>query len=766
MKKIMFFIVWIFILSFWQVDAKEETMYFENGLWITEVPSQLTIKLSENESFALYHNQNLMQKVTSEDLEKLGDSYYYRIDPKETGWYYAVNDEKQVVAKALWMDHDEPVFGSDILYRQVGDILVYNEPVTIFIVANQNFDLFDQQAEQYGQWKIWTQKLDEEKLYELAVGNKKWQVYLDRTAPQISLQFSQEPTTVQGNCYFFNDPNTILTIERKDVSDAVFPLDEPWEKKSDGYMCELSLENGMNDCTSYFKDIAGNIGHDPVKMILDTSAPSVNLPNEEMICFKDILTIQLQEENIDWDQTEILWDDVSMNDLQQNDQSHYTFSCDQSGFLKIHVLDLAGNKMEKEWYLVKDSTPPSVQAYVKQGKCFLDIQDPYLDYTSLQSISLYEQNEEIPLQLAENGCTAAVKNDGIYHWLGEVKDKAGNVTKIDEQVVVDITGPRIIASEISSQIYTAPVQLTWQFEDRFLKFWQVDVYRNDTYIESFHGTDTSFSLTLDDTAYEDGYGEYCLVVNAQDTLHSKELTQVVRMDMSCAPLHIWINQTQADLVTALKIMKPTTFRIACIEGQLSWQLYQKNDLIKEGRTHDFVLFPGQQATHLVITCQDDFGHEKKQVVHLSYEKSEDIGIFDGEEAITQKQWQLQNDSIIVQATSGDRVEVYVDDNPLDITKQNGQYEIPIQDGKTHQVEIHIRDEVGKKEEYHLQVQRQKSRRYWLWALGVGGMAIAINIIRRAVTHYIRNHRETKCVLGEQTTVLDDRTVRQDFSDSD
>lgn len=637
-------------LNFLVTPPKENEvkMYFDNGTWLTSQKENLLIEATDtNQVYTLYCDGKLVQEINPEDWQ-LDRKFNY--SAKEVGYYTLYDENDKLCAKALYFDENKHIF-FDQAYIQIDDMMVFNQKTQVACVALSSENLFeDLDYQTIGQWDIYETVIDQEGLSSLF---ETYKFYLDTKKPQVTYEFvGQEPYVDHDGVYFINSKDAYLNVWVNDEGDT-FLGKESWEKCENGYQYQYHFQEGKQEI-DIFKDSAGNSGATAITVIYDTNFPQLDIPNDDVIFINQKTGYTISDAYLDMENTKIELDglDIKGNCLKV-EQGLY-IELDNSGLLHIDAKDQAGNQTEIEKYIVFDNVQPKVTPSQNEQLLQLTIEEENL---ANESMTLKLNDTTIDLEKTDEGYKAQVNQDGIYHWQGQVIDKANNMTDVDIQMPVDIFEPTIINENDNQTVYTKPLSLTYIFDDVFLEEWQIDVYRNQNYLKSYHGNTSTCQIDLDDTQFNDGFGQYTLVASASDGVHQSTLTKDFSMDMTCAPLNVYINDAFANNVTHMSVVNDISCEATCDEGVIEWQLYNGEELLEKEVADTFLLTPHSDATHMTITSMDNYQHTNTQTITLAYPKIEEVlneKIIQEEKHLPKQEQMEMKKPIIIKMQSQDR----------------------------------------------------------------------------------------------------------------
>lgn len=728
-------LLWVILcgLEFTVFDTQPKmlSMNFESGLWITDISEYLCIETTDIESeYKLYHNQELIATLTSKDWIKQEDIYKYNYFAQEQGYYLLVDSQENKVAEAIYTTQDFEMF-CDKSFQERQNYRVFSEKACVLWVAYSDAKLFNNlEVETVGKWDVYRRNVEEQGVHIIDEPFGKWQFYLDSIAPQIEYRFiGTKPQKDSDGTYYVNDLNSYLQITSCDEGDLFLGKDEAWQKDKDHYQYIYNFQEGKQIIEEVFKDEVGHQGALPITVICDTKAPQLYCPDEDKIYTHQELTWELADTSLDWEKTQINFNDMNIKENCLKTVLGYQIPIQQSGLLEVEAFDKAGNTMSIKKRIVYDIEPPLVQAFQKDGLLGLKIEDEFLDRDSLIEISLVHGKQMVPLEISQNSCQAQIEEDGQYHWQGIVRDCSENETVIDMLVEVDIQKPQIYVVESIPTLCLEPQSLTYVFEDIYLTRWKIDVYRNDNYLTSYEGNERTCEVYLDDSRFQDGYGFYKIVANAYDTKHHTTKTVELAMDMNCAPLDLYINNANANMVENLSIIKKTICQAYCSEGKIEWRLYQGNQLLHQQISNSLTLLPETKATYLEVICVDQYNHERKQVIQLNFPK-------------------LEEDSFNYAGTVG------LNNRLLESSIQE-----PLQDqiiGKDSFKQKQINESTLKKMS-HVKKEKSENQRSFVWyflPLMIGGVIIATSTVRRKRACHLQSQSQQENSVGAKTVIID------------
>lgn len=263
---------------------------------------------------------------------------------------------------------------------------------------------------------------------------------------------------------------------------------------------------------------------------------------------------------------------------------------------------------------VLDEQAPSATFIEQKGQLAINIADEYLDNNSLLDISLLHNDKVIPLTIVDNLLYAPLYQDGHYHWQGTVKDLAGNETLIDKWVTVDQKAPGIYLDDVINEVALSPFTIHLTIYDEFIQSYQAKLYREEQLLQEFSGNqNTSLTIDLDDSDYDDGGGKYYLMVEASDTIQTQQQVFQWRMDMGCSPIILSFNDVRGDAVQEIALHQPLDIKARCLESSVAYQVLQNQEVIYEGQD-DLLLQPQWQATSVVFMAEDAFGHKQQRQI--------------------------------------------------------------------------------------------------------------------------------------------------------
>lgn len=766
MKKWYAFLGLVIGMCFVPVSGKEAKLYFENGYWICDEPSILTLEVEKAEMMKLYHDGKLSCQLNEEDFVFDEGRWYYSFPVERPGFYLILNEEMTIVEKAIYLE-EEMVVGASQPYEKQDDTYILNQMGEIYFIASHEQHLFEDNYETIANWDIWQTTLKSEGLKDIEMNGQTYQFYLDQTPPKITIHFSDEVIVDTFGNYYLTYPDTTLKIIREDISDDLFPLEKPWQKEAEGWVLEISFEHGETVLDDLFCDAAKNSGHQPLTIIRDDTLPQTTLPSSSQIYLSQETLYRFDEPYLDWAHSQVQWNGVDVKESCLVDDLGFTFTISQAGRLSVLLRDFSGNILQQDWQIVFDNQEPQVESFIDGQRCLLKVADMNLDQASLDQVVLVHDGKSIPTKRVETGLEASLLEDGCYEWQGVVQDLAGNQQEVQMMVWADVQNPVISVSELLDDVYTQPQRIQWTFADMFLQTWQIDVYRNGTFLESYNGNQsTTFEILLDDQLFDDGQGKYHLVATAKDSIHTITKNLDVVLDMGCAPFDLWINQALAMQVEHIAVIKEVSLEALCLEGVMTWSLYHSNTLLRSEKGMCFKLDPTLEATHLMMICEDAYGHQRKRRLTLTYSQKTDYPLFDGQNPVLDKEWQMKEENLTLFVGQNEKAEVYVDGEKLDLEKEMGALEVPIPDDETHQLLIDIQASDGTSQNYELEVKGRKGGHLYHYILIVGGVLVAINLIRKSYIMYLHTFRKSEDLLEEETIVLDHRTLPTDSQDQD
>lgn len=748
-------ILWILLLSGWQVPEKLEIeMLFDNGSWISESVSNLTLRANQPVEAYLYLNNQQIREISQEDFVFDQEFYVMNLKIEESGWYVLYDKAGQYLCEAVLVNDDDVMMTTHKPWvKRVENRYLLNQETEIAWLAKKETHAFDgMQTTKEGNWELYTKTINEEGLIETQFNKEKWQFYLDTTPPQLTINLiCGDKSVVMNEPIFYTDQsNAFIQIERIDEADLFFEPEKEWRQNKQCLIREIRLKEGENLVDEVLLDQAGHPGQKPIQIILDTEPPQIQMPENEIIANGEI---KIEDLFLDWNQTMVTLDGIDQKSFFQQTNHGYELSIQKSGEYVIKAKDRVGHLKEVSKKIIFDDQPPKANIMCQEDKLYLNIEEEHLPEDFYREIILNNKETLIPFEKDGNLLVAQIDEDGYYSWQGSVTDLAGNMLEINLGQVIDVQTPRLTCDYRQQDFYEEPITIHFNLYDQYMAYWYIDLYRNDQWLKRESGNASGqVSLILDDQDFGDGHGLYKAFVYASDGCHEKVMEKTWIMDSFCAPIEVSVNGVNASKVEKMDILRPMIIHAVCQEGIVSWQLFKEDTLLKNG-TQTIELQPSCQATHLVMYVKDPYGHETTKTLLLETPIEEPLlSFFDGTQRLDHTIWQMQENQLTAQTIKPGYVEVYVDGEKTYVNEKTDTFDLPVKDTKVHNVTVLFKDENDKEYITSLQVVGAKQNHFWFIFLLIGGGMLAIASMRRYKALCIRNKRNNDNHLLDTETV--------------
>ncbi len=219
-----------------------------------------------------------------------------------------------------------------------------------------------------------------------------------------------------------------------------------------------------------------------------------------------------------------------------------------------------------------------------------------------------------PFHIVDRRFAADEVLDGYYQLKGELKDEYGRRQRFSQNVMIDESAPVITFKE--QEISAARAVYDLSFSDRFLKEYGVVVTRNGELYFQDEGHEKVL-LILDETPFQEGFGDYEISCYAQDTKQKTGFFHRVHLDGFCAPIDVRVNDTLAEDLETLEVYTPLNVQSECAEGTVTWEVYEEDRLLRQG-TDQLILDPESPADRVVFSASDPAGHITQKELRLEH----------------------------------------------------------------------------------------------------------------------------------------------------
>lgn len=391
--------------------------------------------------------------------------------------------------------------------------------------------------------------------------------------------------------YITNTPNITLIYE--DECPEMFQL---YDQKE----VEISLNEGINDLSSYLNDQANNNKEGKLWVVLDTEVPKINAPST--LYTNHDYPIMMDEPFLDMEKSYYLTPHQEKYFLEEE-----KVILKENGIYEFHLYDKASNESNIFLEVVYDQTNPMI-------------------YTSLDNhIFSYSFNEAIKTEdvklsymgdnIEINDREVVLEKEGIYELNAEFIDLSGNKTSMHKEIVVDYTLPELICS-LNKKIYLQPIEIIIEGQDLFPVQWKIELYKNSELYKEFAGENDFKHFLGKNILNEDGIYELKVLI-CDGTYERVEQYEFV-IDQKCEDISLKIDGSFANNVKELLLSDTAQFEINCIEGKVYYKLYKDDEMIEEGQSQVVEISSDQQIDTIEFYAFDQYGHKSSKIVHIQY----------------------------------------------------------------------------------------------------------------------------------------------------
>lgn len=553
--------------------------------------NQLIIRSNENFEGYLYKDDQLFRPIEKTEYEN-GMIVY---DDIEAGIYTLYDkDGKSKDQKVLYDNNIHIAFDYMVKYRKDNHLLFQEHP-KMTIISPMKIEEYDfEEIDGYYKYEFHND--------EVHFINNIYQIHVDDTIPEVSIDGIKELNT---NTFITNSPTIMITYE--DTCPEIF-------KYLDNGELTIELEEGKNDISSYFIDLAGNTSLEECFVIYDNRPPIIDI--KDKIYINQSKTIIIDEPNLDFQKSVIKKENGEMIYLNSNE-----FIIDTSGVYTAHLFDLAGNESVITFEIVVDMVAPNVTSS-------LDGQYLQLSYTEdllVKEVELIFNDQKIE----QKDEKFYLEKEGRYILHGTLVDLAGNTTIIDKEIQGDFTAP-IIYTNIDNDVYLNVPEIKFSIRDLFNVQWRCELYQNNQLICSKEGSEVSENIIkINELDIGNLEGVFDITIITDDGLHETKLSKKFCIDLKCKPINLFINGCIASSVDEIMVNKDVIFDANCDEGIVYYHLYDENGIIvKEGIVDSVTISNQQTYSKIEFYANDSYGHKTNKWIVFEYPQAINIGISD------------------------------------------------------------------------------------------------------------------------------------------
>ena len=589
--------------------------------------SQLTISCEEPFEGVLYLDDEVFLEIEKDDFIE----NQLCIEDVRGGIYTLFDDEGQMVERVVLKDEKTHIAFNEIIQAKVDHQYLFQKKPKVLIVSEVEDERYEGEFKKdYYYYEFETETITFlEETYEL---------YVDDKAPIISLDaYYLESEDV----YYTNTKELILHYEDECPDPFVlYPEKE----------IHITLQEGINDLSSYLKDQANLSSTNQLWVILDQTAPCMDV--ERLMYISKAKTFEINEPYLNLEKSKLI---INGKDVPFTKS---TFEITETSNVELVLEDYAGNIQTYTFDVIYDDISPVFYKELTGNQLHISYSEP-LKYSNVK----IKGTDELLIK------DYTFNQEGIYILEGEMIDYAGNITDVYETIRVDFYHPELSILE-ASQTYLEVPTIHVSGSDTFNLEWQIEVYRNDELYTTFQGTgDFNQEILLDEDAFKEANGAYEIKAYASDGIYENTLVESYIVDLYCAPLEVRIDGYEASLVRELLVNRLIELDMNCSEARPIYRLYLDDKLLKEGQGSTLLLSPDDGYTHLEVIVKDEFGHENKQTIQLTY-PSLPVIYFEGEvdevieevsieEVINEDVYEEENETMIEEVSEEESEKSYI-----------------------------------------------------------------------------------------------------------
>lgn len=537
---------------------------------------QLVMTCEEAFDGILYLDDQVFLEIEEDDFE---DNQLV-IETKEGGIYTLFNDEGEMVERVILKDDKTHIAFNEIIQAKKDQQYLFQKAPTTLIVSEKEDDRYESEFKDgYYYYEFETETIE--------FLEEKYELYVDCTKPSVSL----EAFYLENEDLYFTS-NKDITLYYEDECPEPFVL---YPEKE----IQITLQEGINDLSSYLKDQANLSSKEKLWVILDKQAPYLDV--ESLMYISQPKTFEIKEPYLNFKKSKLV-----INGKTQ-ELTNRQFEINQSAKVEVFLEDYAGNIQEYTFDVIYDDVSPLFYKELTGSKLHLSYSEP-LKYSTLK----IQGTDEI----IHHDYTFS--DEGIYILEGQIIDYAGNKTDVYESIRVDLYEPELSMTK-PTQTYVEVPTIQVSGSDRFDLDWKIEVLRNDEVYTTFQGTGNfKQDILLDESEFKEAQGKYEINVYVSDGMYEKRIVESYVVDLYCAPLDIKVDGFKANQVKELLVNREIQLDFDCREAKPIYRLYQGDQLLKEGEDSSLILTSEDQYTSLEILVEDSFGHTNRQIIQLTY----------------------------------------------------------------------------------------------------------------------------------------------------
>ena len=537
---------------------------------------QLVMTCEEAFDGILYLDDQVFLEIEEDDFE----NNQLVIETKEGGIYTLFNDEGEMVERVILKDDKTHIAFNEIVLAKKDQQYLFQKAPTTLIVSEEGDERYESEFKDgYYYYEFETETIE--------FLEEKYEIYVDCTKPSVSL----EAFYLENEDLYFTS-NKDITLYYEDECPEPFVL---YPEKE----IQITLQEGINDLSSYLKDQANLSSKEKLWVILDKQAPYLDV--ESLMYISQPKTFEIKEPYLNFKKSKLV-----INGKTQ-ELTNRQFEINQSAKVEVFLEDYAGNIQEYTFDVIYDDVSPLFYKELTGSKLHLSYSEP-LKYSTLK----IQGTDEI----IHHDYTFS--DEGIYILEGQIIDYAGNKTDVYESIRVDLYEPELSMTK-PTQTYIEVPTIQVSGSDRFDLDWKIEVLRNDEVYTTFQGTGNfKQDILLDESEFKEAQGKYEINVYVSDGMYEKRIVESYVVDLYCAPLDIKVDGFKANQVKELLVNREIQLDFDCREAKPIYRLYQGDQLLKEGEDSSLILTSEDQYTSLEILVEDSFGHTNRQIIQLTY----------------------------------------------------------------------------------------------------------------------------------------------------